>query len=556
MTRRFTLKKGFIVFLAVLTLFSLLVLGALDNLTRSLEHIKQIETQRARATALTAEYKQYAQALTRNALAFVSVEQPEFEERYEHYSAIVNGRALDANGLTLPLMKKLESADFSAAELSTLKATYAKTLELAKTETEAINTAKGLFDDGHGGLKIGLPEPLLARVLLLGQQYTNATAEVERNLNDVDIMLANRYAGQIEAASERSARAYALAMGSLAALLLCSALALFYLYRSIKAPLDEGVRLARRLSEGDLTATARIRRADELGNLLEALNGIGQGLQNVARHVRRHSAQIATSTLQISRGNADLSSRSVEQASGLQQTAAAMEQLASTVQQNADHAGRAEKLASQAFDSATGGNDEVQRSIDTMQALSQSSAQMAEIVRIINNISFQTNILALNAAVEAARAGTHGRGFAVVAGEVRSLALRAAASSKEIAALIQGSQNQVEAGTRQIENLGRTMQKIMQSVQEVNAIVHGISAASAEQARGIHEVNRAVRQMDAITQKNVELAQESANATAWQLEQADGLQAVVARFKLSTQAESAGAQHENADNASSMRIAA
>jgi methyl-accepting chemotaxis protein len=556
MTRCFTLKKGFIVFLALLTLFSLLVLGALDNLTRSLEHIKQIETQRARATALTAEYRQYAQALTRNALAFVSVEQPEFEERYQHYSAIMDGRALDADGLTLPLLKKLENADFSVAEMNTLKATYAKTQELAKTETEAINTAKGLFDDGRGGLKIGLPEPLLARVMLLGQQYTNATAEVERNLNDVDIMLANRYAGQIEAASERSTRAYALAMGSLAALLLCSGLALFYLYRSIKAPLDEGVRLARRLSEGDLTATARIRRADELGNLLEALNGIGLGLQNVARHVRRHSTQIATSTLQISRGNADLSSRSVEQASGLQQTAAAMEQLASTVQQNADHAGRAETLASQAFDSATNGNDEVRRSIDTMQALSQSSAKMAEIVSIINNISFQTNILALNAAVEAARAGTHGRGFAVVAGEVRSLALRAAASSKEIAALIQGSQSQVEAGTRQIENLGRTMQKIMLSMQEANTIVHGISAASAEQARGIHEVNRAVRQMDAITQKNVELAQESADATAWQLEQADGLQAVVARFKLGPQAEAAGAQCENAGNANSVRIAA
>src|SRR5690606_17036556 len=143
---------------------------------------------------LTHEYKNYAQALTRNAMAFVATEQPEFEERYMRYTAIMNAKALDSEGRTQTLMGKFESANFSADEIKTLTSTYERTQELARTEIEAMNTAKGLFDDGKGGLKIGLPEPLLAKVMLFGQQYTNATTEIERNIDDVNIMLSNRYA--------------------------------------------------------------------------------------------------------------------------------------------------------------------------------------------------------------------------------------------------------------------------------------------------------------------------------------------------------------------------
>lgn len=534
MTRLLTLKKSFACFLAVLTGFSFLVLGALDNLTRSIEHLKQIETQRTHATQLTHEYKGYAQALTRNAMAFVATEQPEFEERYKRYTAIMNGKALDSEGRTQTMMKKIEGADFSAAEMHTLASTYEKTQELAKTEIEAMNTAKGLFDDGKGGLKIGLPEPLLAKVMLFGQQYTNATAEIERNIDDINIMLSNRYAADVEVANQQSRQAYSLAIGSLAALLLCSAIALFCLFKSIKKPLDLGVQLARRLSEGDLTATLQVRRKDELGNLLNALNGIGQGLQDVVQDVRNRSVQIASSTREISRGNADLSSRSSAQAANLQETAAAMEQLAATVRQNADNAHEANKLALQAADCAVRGNNEVGHSIRIMQDLRQSSGKMAGVVAVINNISFQTNILALNAAVEAARAGPHGRGFAVVANEVRNLALRAAESAKEIEQLIGSSLEQMDAQTRQTENAGQAMQEIMLSVQKVNDIMQDITLASEEQASGIHQVSLALNQMDTITQQNVVLVQESVDTTAWQRSQADGLEAVVARFTLHT----------------------
>lgn len=534
MLRTLTLKKSFACFLAVLTGFSFLVLGALDNLTRSIEHLKQIETQRSQAVQLMHEYKGYTQALTRNAMAFVATEQPEFEERYKRYTAIMNGKALDASNRTQTLLKKFEGAGFSGAEMNSLLSTYAKTQDLAKTEIEAMNTAKGLFDDGNGGLKIGLPEPLLAKVMLFGQQYTNATAEIERDIDDVTLMLSNRYAADVEAASQQSRYAYGLAIGSLAALLLCSAIALFLLFKSIKKPLDEGVRLARKLSEGDLAASLQIRRRDELGHLLNALNGIGQGLQDVVRDVRNRSVQIAASTREISRGHADLSSRSSAQAANVQQTAAAMEQLSATVRQNADNAQEANKLALRAADCAVRGNGEVNLAVQTMQDLRQSSGKMAGVIGVIDNIAFQTNILALNAAVEAARAGPHGRGFAVVANEVRNLALRSAESAKEIGQLIGDSLKQMDAQARQTENAGLAMREIMLSVQKVNDIMQDITLASEEQASGIQQVSIALNQMDAITQQNVVLAQESVDTTAWQRTQADGLEAVVARFTLHT----------------------
>jgi len=532
MARLFTLKSSFAFFLTALSILVLLTFGALYNLTQSVEQLTGIESRRMQASQLTAEYKEYVKALTLNAISFVATEQPEFEQRYAHYAAVMQGQERDSSGLTKPMLRKFESAGFTPTELQILKNAYAKAQQMATVQIQAMNTAKGLFDDGNGGLKIGLPEPLLAKALLFNQQYTDAMADIERDIDDFIIMQSGRYDQEVEMAQTRSHRAYVIALAALAALLACSAVALFSLYRSIKTPLDQGVDLAKRLAEGDLGATVQVRRHDELGRLLAALNGIGEGLRAVVADVRQRSAGISESARSISAGNADLARRTQEQAAGLQSTAAAMAQLSTTVEQNAYNATRAHRLASEASEHASRGNDEVTRAIQTMHALRQSSGEMATVVGMINNIAFQTNILALNAAVEAARAGEQGRGFAVVAAEVRNLALRCAASAKEVENLIEDSLARVDAGALQADSAGAAMRKIMQSVEEFHTLMNEISSASKEQSNGIQLANQAIGKMGGATQDNASLVRESANATAFQQEQAEGLEGAVARFRL------------------------
>ena len=555
MKKLFTLKKGFIFFLAVLTLFSLLLLSALQNLTRTVDHLKLTQASRSQATELANEFKNYTQFLTRDAMAFVATEQPEFEESYKHYWAIIMGTALDSQGKSTPLLNKFNDIAFASHEMATLKSAYEKMTALAKVQVTAMNTAKGLVDDGQGGLKVALPDPLLAKVMLFGQEYTHSAAQVARDIDDFIIMQSNRFSDDVQTASTASENAYYAAVSALILLLLCSAVALFALFKSIKKPLDQGVRLARQLAAGDLTAKIAVERQDELGNLLFSLNGIGHGLHEVISDVRARTVQIAWDSRQISNGNIDLSERTREQAASLQETAAAMEELSATVNQNTDSTRQANSLVSQASSSAVRGNQEVQKVVDIMHAIRHSSSKMAEIVGVINGIAFQTNILALNAAVEAARAGQQGRGFAVVAAEVRNLAQRSAASAKEIGLLISQSITQVDQGGRLVEQAGSAMEEIVTSVKKVTDIMSEIASASDEQASGIYQVTLAVSQMDAITQKNAALVHEAASATRNQQVQADGLEALLDRFTLEDQSPATASRtvndqpHDSADYA-------
>jgi methyl-accepting chemotaxis protein len=209
-----------------------------------------------------------------------------------------------------------------------------------------------------------------------------------------------------------------------------------------------------------------------------------------------------------------------------------MEQLASTVKQNADNAKQANQMAEAASEVAARGGETVARVVDTMGAIHDSARKIVEIIGVIDGIAFQTNILALNAAVEAARAGEQGRGFAVVAGEVRNLAQRSAAAAKEIKALIGDSVEKVEAGSKLVETAGRTMDEVVSSVRKVTDIMGEIAAASAEQSSGIEQVNRAIAQMDEVTQQNAALVEQAAAAAGSLEQQAGDLSRTVARFRI------------------------
>lgn len=271
---------------------------------------------------------------------------------------------------------------------------------------------------------------------------------------------------------------------------------------------------------------------DETGQLIEALADMNAQLSRIVARVRDSSGNVASASTQIATGNANLSQRTEEQAASLEQTAASMEQLTATVKQSNDNARQADDLAREAAGIAQAASAAVGRVVNTMQDISGSSAKIAEITGMIEAIAFQTNILALNAAVEAARAGEQGRGFAVVASEVRSLAQRSSGAAKEIKELISSSMEKVQAGTTLAAEAGNTMSGVTQAVSRVTAMVGAIASASAEQSRGIEQVNQAIMQIDQVTQHNATLVEEVAAASMSMHEQGRQLLDAVRFFRL------------------------
>ncbi|CCD85468.1 putative methyl-accepting chemotaxis protein (MCP) with multiple PAS domains [Bradyrhizobium sp. ORS 285] len=279
-------------------------------------------------------------------------------------------------------------------------------------------------------------------------------------------------------------------------------------------------------------------KAGEILELCEGVNGLLDTMSSMIGEVSDSSHTLSSAAREIASGNTDLSQRTEEQAASLEETAASMEELTSTVRQNAENAQQANKLASSASDVAIKGGAVVAEVVQTMDGITQASRKIADIIGVIDEIAFQTNILALNAAVEAARAGDQGRGFAVVAAEVRNLAQRSANAAKEIKGLISDSVSKVESGSRLVDTAGKTMEEIVQSVKRVTDIMAEISAASQEQRGGIEQVNNAVTQMDKVTQQNAALVEQAAAAAKSMEEQTAAMTEMVGRFMVLPEFES------------------
>ncbi|MBQ0932023.1 chemotaxis protein [Ideonella sp. 4Y16] len=249
-------------------------------------------------------------------------------------------------------------------------------------------------------------------------------------------------------------------------------------------------------------------RTSAAAGLKTALLSLGEVLKTVGGSI----ASIQTASSEIASGSLDLSGRTEQAAGQLQQTASAMVQLSGAVQQTAESARVASQLAAGAAEVAGRGGQVVADVVTTMGEINQASKRIADIIGVIDGIAFQTNILALNAAVEAARAGEQGRGFAVVAGEVRSLAGRSAEAAREIKQLIGDSVQKVDAGAQLVGSAGTTMDEIVAAVQRVSDIIRDITAATQAQSEGIAQVNGAVHQLDASTQQNAALVEQSSAA--------------------------------------------
>ncbi|MDP2902714.1 MAG: methyl-accepting chemotaxis protein [Methylovulum sp.] len=296
--------------------------------------------------------------------------------------------------------------------------------------------------------------------------------------------------------------------------------------------LNEVVRVLEALARGDLTEKITNDYSGAFGQLKHDSNTTVEKLKGIISQIIEASDIIHSAAGEIAAGNNDLSHRTEEQAASIEQTAASMEELTSTVRANTQSANHASQLAVEASDIAAKGVNVVGQVVLTMEDINQSSHKIGDIISVIDDIAFQTNILALNAAVEAARAGDKGKGFAVVAVEVRNLAQRAAKAAGEIKELIHDSVGKVQDGTKLVAQAGQTMEEIVTSIRSVTSIMAEIAAASTQQSAGIEQVNQAIAQMDNVTQQNAALVEQASAAAESMEEQAQNLLATVGQFRL------------------------
>ena len=315
-------------------------------------------------------------------------------------------------------------------------------------------------------------------------------------------------------------------------IIIASILVLFYI-RSITNPLQKIIQISKEISKGDLTNTEKtIHRKDELGELADSFATMRQELVDIIIRVRDSVEKITNSAHELSQGSNDLSHRTESQAASLEETASSMEEMASTIKSSTDQSVQGNRMMVESRQSIESAGDIILETTKNIEEVYEASTKIKDITNIIENIAFQTNILALNAAVEAARAGDQGKGFAVVASEVRNLAQTTQSSVKDITNLVDNAYDKINKATDSARTSQEIFNDLRVKIDETARIMQDISSTAVEQQTGVDQVNRAVADMDSVTQQNAALVEESYAATMSLSNQAQELYEAMKFFKI------------------------
>lgn len=305
-----------------------------------------------------------------------------------------------------------------------------------------------------------------------------------------------------------------------------------FISSSISKPVRKIIKIADKVADGDFDVNINIHGKDEIGLLADSFRKMTEKLNNTMCYINSAAEQVAAGSKQVSDSSVALSQGAMEQASSIEELTASIEEISAQTKMNAENASNANEIAESAKVNAEDGYGqmkEMQRAVDEINS---ASTNIYKIIKVIDEIAFQTNILALNAAVEAARAGQHGKGFAVVAEEVRNLAARSAKAAKETADLIEGSIRKAETGTKIANQTAEALNKIVEDNIKVADFINQIAIASNEQAEGIAQINQGIMQVSSVVQTNSATAEESAAASEELATQSEMLKEQVMQFNL------------------------
>ncbi len=426
--------------------------------------------------------------------------------------------------------------------VANFKSQSRRDLQALQSAINDFEASFSLFDDLRSYTRLREDLALIDETELAGRDYLTAMQNFVNNWNQREQLGEERVPAALAALDNAQAAANAalegtqnisdesiasidnsnrvMIIGLIFALILGILLA-YVITIAITRPLRKGVDFAQEVAQGNLMATVDVDQKDEIGDLAEALKGMVKKLREIVASVIGGSENIAAASQQMSSSSQEMSQGASEQASSAEEVSSSMEEMVSNIQQNTDNAQQTEKIAVSATDKMREGNKSTETSVSSMK-------NIADKIKIINDIAFQTNILALNAAVEAARAGEHGKGFAVVAAEVRKLAERSKVAADEIDDL---SKNGVEVS----EKAGNQLNELVPEIEKTTKLVQEISAASIEQNSGADQVNNAIQQLNQVTQQNAASSEELATSSEELSSQAEQLREIISYFKVDEQ---------------------
>ncbi|NLJ15603.1 MAG: HAMP domain-containing protein [Clostridiales bacterium] len=304
---------------------------------------------------------------------------------------------------------------------------------------------------------------------------------------------------------------------------------------TLKKYIGEIDRILSEIAKGNLTVTTEIEFEGDFSKIKNSLGHIVDELNETLYHINVAAEQVNSGAIQVSDGAQALSSGATEQASSVEELSASIEEIAEQVQANAENAKKANEYSMEAGKGVENGNKLMQQMLSAMQSISESSAKISNIIKVIDDIAFQTNILALNAAVEAARAGAAGKGFAVVAEEVRNLAAKSAEAAKQTTELIASSSDTVVVGQKIADKTAKALVDISEKAQLAVDIMNEIAAASDEQATAVNHIRTGVEEISSVVQMNAATAEESSAASEELSGQAALLHEEVTKFKLKSE---------------------
>jgi methyl-accepting chemotaxis protein len=411
--------------------------------------------------------------------------------------------------------------EFNSTEtvLKELKTTFRDQQDINKVDEilTALAEGKMAFEDIYQSEQTR--DESYAQLVILGSEIATEIQE----LSDVK---------EIEVADAVGSSSRNLFLAAAVALVLGVIIAIF-ITRSITKPVNEGVNYAKEIANGNFDLdNIQVKTMDEIGILATALNNMRNKLNQSLVEVQNVGLNVSNGSDEISQGNQDLSQRTQEQASALEELSATIEEITSSIGNVAENSKKADDLSSNAMKAVQEGAAVVDQTMHSMEAITASSKEIADITNVVNDIAFQTNLLALNAAVEAARAGEHGKGFAVVAAEVRNLASRTSESSKEIEKLISEIIKQIEDGNNLVAKTGETLKQITENSEETANAISEIAGSMNEQSSAANQIQGAVEELDQVTQQNASMVEEIASSSEALNSEAQTLADIVNEFRL------------------------